>query len=211
MIEVLVAISIIATVGFIPISVVTRHLIQNALTPNRVKAELLAQEIIEYVRYTRDSDMLDDDPDTGGDWFDSIYQPGSSDTEYTNCVVFADDWISGTAEKYCRVECFAGINENEEPEACGTKSGEKVFDGFVAGIDTDAAGGEYGNSNANTCDGTEPKTDNQFTAILNIIIPREEGGIRYAAIAPCVSWSNRSGVIKKVALQETVFEWIKRE
>ena len=62
-----------------------------------------------------------------------------------------------------------------------------------------------------TCDGEDPKEDNKFTTILNIVIPREESEVRYASIIPCISWSDKSSAIKKVELKETVFEWIRRE
>lgn len=202
------AISIIATVGFIPISIVTQHLIQNALTPNRVKANLLAQEVIEYVRYTRDSDVLDSDPNdgsVGGDWFDTFYEPNTS-SDYRDCVTFADDWIGGVREKYCKVVCFAGTDETTEKE-CGTTDNGVLFDGFVAGV---TPGESYGD-NTKTCDGEGPEENNQFTTTLNIIIPREKGGVQYAVIVPCVSWSDRNGAIKKIELKETVFEWIRRE
>ena len=102
LVEVLVAVSVIAAVGFIPISIVTQHLIQNALTPNRVKAYLLAQEIIEHVRYTRDDDMLSV---AGGNWFDNLYETDSDQNSYVNCVVYADDWAAGSKGKHCKVEC----------------------------------------------------------------------------------------------------------
>lgn len=204
LIEVLVAISVMATMGFIPISIVTQHLIQNALTQNRVGADLLAQEIIEYVRYTRDSEVLDS---SGGDWFDMLYSLDDSN-EYRECVVFADDWIEGIGNnRYCRVKCLAEDDKTKEPEECGTKKAGVVYNGFVVGT---AVGGQFG-TNEKTCDGGKAKEDNQFTTTLRIVIPREGSRTRYATIAPCISWSDKSGAVKKVTLKETVFEWIKKK
>ena len=204
LVEVLVAIAFITIIGFLPISIVSEHLIKNALTKNRVTAGLLAQEIVEYVRYTRDSDILDIN---GGDWFGSLYDPKSTN-EYSNCVIHADDWITGNRANYCTVKCFDGTNKNVSGGECGTVSGKKIFNGFVAGIAT--SGGIRG-KNTDTCDGGPAKANNAFTTTLNIIIAQEDNEVRYATAIPCVSWSNKSGTIKKVEAKETIFEWIQRK
>ena len=197
--------SVIVTVGFIPMTIITQHLIQNALTPNRVKANLLAQEVIEYIRHARDSDILNEEG--GGDWFDNLYGLNISNGN-GSCIAFADDWIGNTVERYCTVECFTETGNGIRGE-CGTKGiNEAVFDGFVAGVVT---GDNYGSSNTETCDGENPKGNNQFTTTLNIVIPREESDVQYASIIPCVSWSNKNGAVKKAQLKETIFEWIRRE
>ena len=204
LIEVLVAISVIATVGFIPISIVTQHVIQGALTPDRVKAELLTQEIIEYVRHDRDLTLLtalDPNANTDG-WFADLYK---LESDYKDCVVYTDDWVADIANtSYCTVVCSAVEDANAEPDECGTTDGGLTYDGFVVGI---ASGGIRG-SDTKTCDGKS--AERGFTTTLNLVVPREEDGVRHVAIAPCVSWEEKNGSIRKTTLRETIFEWIQR-
>ena len=208
LIEVLVAVGVIATVGFVPISIVTQHLIQNALTPDRVRASLLAQEIIEYVRHDRDTDVLEEE---GGKWFDSLYTldcPTGNKPCYRGCTVYADDWAAGNVDTYCKVKCYEKDDPNnlsgqDREGECGTAD----YEGFISGI----ALGVTRGSNEKTCDGGNAKADGTFTSTLNLVIPREGSNIQYAIVAPCVSWKERNGAIKKTELQETVFQWIQKE
>ena len=203
LIEVLVAIAVITVIGFLPISIISDHIIRNALTENRVTAGLLAQEITEYVRYTRDSDILDPN---GGDWFDTLYDPQAKN-EYRNCIVYADDWILGNHKNYCTVECFDVTNKSAQGE-CGTTSrSNRTYTGSIAGI---ATTGNIRGKNADTCDGNQPKDNNEFTTTLEIIIPQEDTEVQYATVVPCISWSDKTNVIKKVKTQESVFEWIQK-
>ncbi|MCY4576956.1 MAG: prepilin-type N-terminal cleavage/methylation domain-containing protein [Candidatus Kaiserbacteria bacterium] len=203
LIEVLVAISVISIIGFLPISIVSEHLIRNALTKNRVTAALLAQEITEYVRYTRDSDILDIG---GGDWFDTLFDPRSTN-QFAPCTIDADDWILEDRVTYCTVECFDNADKTARGE-CGTKgSGNKIYNGSVAGIS--ATRGVRGRS-TETCDGNRPKENNAFTTTLNIVIPQQGSKTRYAVMAPCISWSDKTDTVRRVELQEAVFEWIRR-
>ena len=203
LIEVLVAIAVITIIGFLPISIISDHLIRNALTENRVTAGLLAQEITEYIRYTRDSDILDPN---GGDWFDTLYDPQSAN-EYKNCIVYADDWILGNQSTHCTVECFNGTDKTARGECGTTGSGNKTYDGAVAGIATTA---NVSGKNTNTCDGNAPKRNNEFTTTLRIIIPQEDAEVQYATAVPCISWSDKTDTIKRVSIQESVFEWIQK-
>ena len=204
LVEVLVAIAVITIIGFLPISIVSDHLIKNALTKNRVTAGLLAQEITEYTRYVRDSDILDLN---GGDWFDTLFDPQSTN-QFAPCVIHADDWTLGNRATYCTVECYNGADKTAQGE-CGTDgSGNKVYNGSVAGVATTSS---IRGKNTDTCDGNVPKADNAFTTTLNIVIPQSSTGVQYATAVPCVSWSDKTGVIKKVELQETMFEWIQRK
>lgn len=205
LLEVLVAISIVITAGFIPISFVSNLITENALTPNRLKAEMLAQEIIEHIRYKRDSDVLGG---TGTNWFTTLYETGTTNP-YRDCVVYADDWVSGSNNKYCRALCYntgSGL-ETATGECTTDGSSGKVFNGFVSGVSTS---GETRRSNQETCDGRTPKDNGKFSVTVNIVVPDEEANARYAMTVPCISWSNKNGVIKKVELQETIFEWVQR-
>ena len=204
LLEVLVAIAVIATVGFIPISVVSNHIIENALTENRVTASLLAQEIIEYVRYTRDSDMLDP---SGGDWFNDLYDISAS-SAYKNCIVYADDWVAGTSKQYCTIECFNGADKTAQGECGTTGTGGKEYDGFIAGV---ASVGGVRSNNPDTCDGRAVKSNGAFTTVLNLVIPRQSSEVQYAVVVPCISWKDKNNVIKKVTVKEVVFEWVKRK
>lgn len=204
LIEVLVAIAVITIIGFLPISVISDHLIRNALTENRVTAGLLAQEVTEYVRYTRDSDILDPN---GGDWFETLYDPQSRN-EYTNCIVYADDWILENHKNYCTVECFNGNDKTAQGECGTTAKGNKAYNGAIAGIAT--AANNIRGKNTKTCDGNAPKKNNEFTTTLQIIIPQEDAEVQYATAVPCISWSDKTGATKKVSTQEAVFEWIQK-
>ena len=204
LVEVLVAIAVITIIGFLPISIVSDHLIKNAITENRVAAGFLAQEIAEYVRYTRDSDILDPN---GGDWFKVLYDQRYANNTYSDCILFADDWVAGNRAQYCTVECFNGADKTAQGECGTTGSGNKTYNGFIAGI---ATGGRRG-SNSKTCDGKAPKGNNEFTTTLNIVIPLENNPLRYAAAIPCISWSDKSGATRKLTMKETIFEWIQRK
>ncbi len=203
LVEVLVAIAVITIIGFLPISIVSDYLIRNALTENRVTAGLLAQEITEYVRYTRDSDILDPN---GGDWFDTLYDPQSKN-EYNNCILYADDWILGNHKNYCTVECFNGDDKTAQGECGTTGQGNKIYNGAIAGI---ATTNNIRGKNTNTCDGNAPKRNNEFTTTLHIIIPQEDTEVQYATAVPCISWSDKTNTSKQVKTQESVFEWIQK-
>ena len=203
LVEVLVAIAVITIIGFLPISIVSEHLIKNALTKNRVTAGLLTQEIVEYVRYTRDSDLLDPN---GGNWFDTLFDPQPTNA-FSSCLTHVDDWTLGHRTNYCTVECFNSTDKATQGE-CGTIiSGNKVYDGSVAGIATGI--GTRGRQ-TDTCDGNRPKADNAFTTTLNVVIPQDDSEVQYAAVVPCISWSDKTGSIRRVEIQETMFEWIQR-
>ena len=204
LIEVLVAIAVITIIGFLPISIVSDHIIKNALTKNRVTAGLLAQEITEYVRYTRDSDILDPN---GGDWFDTLFDPQVAN-EYNNCVVHADDWILDNYANYCTIECYNGADKTVQGECGTTGTGNKVYNGLVAGI---ATATNVRGKNADTCDGNTPKTDNQFTTTMNLVISQPDAEVRYAVAVPCISWSDKTNTIKRVTVKEGIFEWIRKK
>ena len=205
LIEVLVAISVIATVGFVPISIVTQHIVRNALTPDRVKAELLAQEIIEYVRHDRDSALLDTSGTGVDNWFDHLYKLEGT---YKDCVAYADDWVSRKVDihgTYCLVACSAIEDVSAEAKECGTTDGGLTYDGPVVGI----ISGGIRRTDERTCDGHT--AEREFTTALNLVISRDTAGVRYAAIVPCISWEEKNGSIRKTTLRETVFEWIQKK
>lgn len=210
LVEVLVAISVIATVGFVPISIVTQHLVQNALTPGRVRADLLAQEVIEYVRYTRDFDVLSRN---GGKWFKNLYLLDGSNP-YQNCVVYVDDWAAGTVDTYCTVSCYADANRTEgvcgeAGVVCG-ECGTDNVNGFVAGVVETTGRTIKRVDSSETCDGKHPKGNNQFTTTVSVVVPREGSVMQYASVVPCISWEERNGSVRKVTRKETLFEWIQR-
>ena len=198
------AIAVITIIGFLPISIVSDHIIKNALTKNRVTAGLLAQEVTEYVRYTRDSDILDPN---GGDWFDTLFDPQAAN-EYNNCIVHADDWILGNYANYCTIECYNGADKTAQGECGTTGTGNKVYNGFVAGIATTT---NVRGKNADTCDGNAPKADNQFTTTMNLVISQPDAEVRYAVAVPCISWSDKTNTIKRVTVKEGIFEWIRKK
>lgn len=219
LVEVLVAIAVITIIGFLPISVVSDHLIQNALTKNRVAAGLLVQEIVEYVRYTRDSDLLDPD---GGDWFDTLADPQSTNM-FAPCVVSAADWVLEDREtylkNYCTVECFA-VRDDPNPNRglvtdktmqgeCGTPApNDGMYNGAVAGI---APPARTRGKRTDTCDGNGAKANNAFTTTLNTIIARDDDEVQYVVVVPCISWSDKTDTVRRVETQEAMFEWIQRK
>ena len=217
LVEVLVAIAVITIIGFLPISVVSDHLTQNALTKNRVTAGLLVQEIAEYVRYTRDSDLLDPN---GGDWFDRISDPESTNM-FAPCVISAADWALEESDlrlHYCTVECFAVrddpnrglVTDKTMRGECGTPAPNNgVYSGAIAGIaPTPGIRGKQ----TDTCDGNPAKTvDNAFTTTLNTIVSQNDGEMQYVVVVPCISWSDKTDTIKRVETQEAMFQWIQRK
>ncbi len=218
LVEVLVAIAVITIIGFLPVSVVSDHLIQNALTKNRVTAGLLVQEIVEYVRYTRDSDLLDPG---GGDWFDTLADPQSTNM-FASCVISAADWILENREtylkNYCTVECFAVrddpnrglVTDKTMQGECGTPAPNNgMYSGAVAGIAS--IGGTRGNIRTDTCDGNKAKANNAFTTTLNTVIARNDDEVQYVVVVPCISWSDKTDTIRRVETQEAMFEWIQRK
>ena len=213
LVEVLVAIAVITIIGFLPISVVSDHLIQNALTKNRVTAGLLVQEIVEYARYTRDSDLLDP---SGGDWFETLADPQSANI-FIPCVIPAADWALENREtyrkNYCTVECFAvteqGVTDKTARGECGTPaSGGRMYNGAVAGIEPTA---KKRGERTDTCDGRDAKTDNAFTTTLNAVISRDDDETQYVVVVPCISWKDKADTIKRVETQEAMFQWIQRK
>ena len=214
LVEVLVAIAVITIIGFLPISVVSDHLTQNALTKNRVTAGLLVQEIVEYVRYTRDSDLLDPN---GGDWFDRISDPQSTNI-FAPCVIPVADWALGDRSNYCTVECFAvrddpnrGIVTDKTMRGeCGTPAPNNgVYNGAVAGI---APTSDLRGTQTDTCDGKPAKTtNNAFTTTLNAIVSQDDGDMQYVVVVPCISWKDKADTIKRVETQEAMFQWIQRK
>lgn len=218
LVEVLVAIAVITIIGFLPISVVSDHLIQNALTKNRVTAGLLVQEIVEYVRYTRDSDLLDSG---GGDWFDTLADPQSRNM-FAPCVIPADDWALEDRKvyrkNYCTVECFAVrddptrgfVTDKTMQGECGTPApNDGMYSGAVAGITPTIK--ERGTERKDTCDGNAAKGKNAFTTTLNTVIARDDDEVQYVVVVPCISWSDKTDTVRRVETQEAMFEWIQRK
>lgn len=205
LIEVLVAISILVTSLFIPLSIITRYLTESALTENHVKANLLAQEIIEYVRYDRDTKLL-----AGGtDWFTALRSNDSMMNDYVQCVQEQGDTSSGS---YCHVECTADTTT----EKC--KRSERAVSNvqhpfFVSGVTNETTQPKKLKSgasgyNEHTCDNKDPNAAGTFTTILTIIIPDDEDDVQYAVVKPCVSWRTKNDAIRKVELQETLYQWL---
>ena len=197
LIEVLVAIAVMSTIIFTPIAIISQYITANALTKDRVRAELLAQEIIEHTRYIRDSDILTAD---GGSWFKNL-ETRNTVNVYSNCAVTADDFLHGSATQYCTVQCSNGTNTGE----CGTNGSGGVFNGFVTDV---VAGGLQGVTSKSTCDGKDPKDNHEFTSTLRIITPPDNTSIKYAVVMPCISWYSRSNRVRKVEFKEAMFEWI---
>ena len=201
LIEVLVAISVLTTVLFIPLSVVAQYLTQSALTERAFKAEVLAQEVLEYVRYTRDSSLLG----TGsGDWFTLLRSPTYTVNPYASCFSDQSTWITQSslgATPYCYVLCGAG-----------TRVPCTGDNGLVAGVATGANERRVrGVAHLETCDGNLPKAAAAFTTTLSIIIADDsERGAQYAIIRPCVSFADVRGEVQKVILEEALFEWVTR-
>ena len=111
LIEVLVAILILTTVVFVPVSIIAQHLSYNVLTERSVQANLLAQEIIEYVRYSRDSNLLNASP--AGEWFEEIHDKTSARNEYRFCITSESEWAeSGRASNPATVKILKRERSN---------------------------------------------------------------------------------------------------
>ena len=193
LIEVLVAITVLTTVLFAPISIITQYVIEGALTENNVKAGLLVQEIIEYVRYDRDSNLLGT-----GNWFTVLRSRENSVNKYSECVMTERDWVRNANIAYCDVQCADGAAVND----CGTNAG------FVSGVYGTPAGTGMRSPTAMTCDGATA-TD-ALTATLTVIIPEssDSSETQYASIRPCVSWRDRNDTVHKFETEETLFHWL---
>ena len=214
LIEVLVAISVLTTILFVPLSVVAQYLTQTALTEHAFKAEVKTQEVLEYVRYTRDSSLLGLD---SGDWFTVLRSPTHGVNPYASCFTDRSTWVTqshlgadsltGSAvalTPYCIVQCRA---EDGTLNACNGENG------LVAAVAQGASERRVrSNVNARTCDGEHPKANNAFTVTLSIVTSDDaESGAQYAIIRPCVSFADLRGEVQRVILEETLFEWVIRE
>ena len=208
LIEVLVAISILSSVVFVPLSIIADRLVENALTESRVRARLLAQETIEYVRYDRDSAVL-----AHKSWFSDIRSPDSSVNKYRSCFTASDDWIAGTRDRYCEVLCRDTVaSVSPSSGACGTVVSSNgvvtaSYDGFVTGVSTVLKKRGTGSWADKTCDGNAPKGNGGPTAALNLVISAADESTRYAVAVACVSWSE-DGTVHSVEHEEALFEWI---
>ena len=197
-VEALVAVAVLTTIIFAPMSIITQVLVQGALTENNLRANLLAQEVIEYVRYTRDTAVLDDN---SSNWFSTLYSTDSSNP-YISCIIDEGDWITDTHNDYCTPQCTTGGTTGD----CG---GTDMHLGFVDSVSRSDNG--YGADREATCDGKSPKADGVFTTTLTIAVPSEESEIRYAVVESCVSWEDKIGEVRKVEYREAMFEWVLRE
>ncbi len=193
LIEVLVAISVLTTMLFVPLSVITQYLTEVALTEDSVKAGLLAQEVIEYVRYDRDSNLLSGD----GTWFTRLRSPVSVTNTYSECITRENDWLRGADPRFCNVECTS----ESETGLCSE------VDGFVSGVSgLTTVPVRYPNK---TCDGKEAgDTEETFSVTLTIVVPSNDTAVQYASVRPCVSWKDRSGAERKMEIEETLFHWL---
>ena len=191
LIEVLVAITVLTTVLFAPISIITQYVIESALTESNMRAGLLVQEIIEHVRYDRDSNFL-----AAGNWFTLLRSPESTVNKYSKCVMTEGAWLRNANIAYCDVRCLDGTTTND----CSTNTG------FVDGVATATADTGTRPPTATTCDGAAA-TD-ALTATLTIIIPDGTGDTQYASIRPCVSWRDRNDTVHKFETEETLFHWL---
>ncbi len=227
LIEVLVAILILTTVVFVPVSIIAQHLSYNVLTERNVQANLLAQEIIEYVRYSRDSNLLDatsvgSGTLPAGAWFEEIHDKTSARNEYRFCITSESEWAeSGRASNptqlpFCDVLCLENAVWSRQTAIqsaiCGNSDGSTpdtsdVVNGFVSGV---SAVARARGTTPDTCDNNSAKPNEAFTATLTVIIPRRTDIVQYAMINPCVSWKDRNGKVQKVELTETMFEWVAR-
>ena len=199
LIEVLVAITILLTVVFLPLSIIAQYLVNNELTKENIQAQFRAQEIIEFVRYERDTHFIDPTVDTN--WFLDLHNKNNI---FGNCVIDINDWEKrkkNTVQNtpYCIPACLAG---SMIMGSCVDDSSS-----FVRGI---KEGTQTRASNKETCDGNSAKANGEFTITLNIAVSEKNLPIQYAIINPCVSWERANGNISKIELQETVFEWIIR-
>lgn len=206
LIEVLVAISILTTVVFAPMAIIAERLVENALTERRVKAHLLAQEIIEYVRYDRDTAILSHHL-----WFSDIRSPDSTVNDYHSCFIPADDWISGDRDRYCTAECLDTVaDSNPSSGTCDTTTvvSDIVtadFNGFMTGV---ANPGRIRGGETKTCDGYSPDPGGAFTATLTIVVSPDGNTTQYAVAVACVSWKDSNDIIHSAEHEEALFEWV---
>ena len=191
LIEVLVSISVLLFVVFLPLSIIADYLANNSATRMQVQAQLRAQEVIEYVRLQRDNSVLDPEQ-TAKSWFSSLNE---STSDFNSCVV-----NTASAIKYCEVRCLNDVKSaSAEKNDCS-----KEETSFVWGVDSVSM--ERG-GNKDTCDGKEPKDNDRFTLTLKIIVPEINNDVVYSIINPCISWQQPNGNIQKLELRETLFEW----
>lgn len=196
LIEVLVAVMLLVTIIFWPISIIAELLLFNAVTEQTIKAHFLAQGAIEYVRADRDKAFLTPGSTT---WFSDLYESN----EYAECVVKAEEWqdFKGGANpdlKYCIPQCANGN--------CGADI-EEI--GFVSGM---SANNQRSISNDETCDGRDPEENSALTATVNLVVPEQESLTKYANVISCVSWQEeKSGIVRRLEFEEALYEWVQKE
>lgn len=196
LIEVLVAISIMTSIIFWPTAIIAQKLVFDAVTKETIRAQLLAQNIIEHIRFHRDTYAFNDSFRFSS-WFEELRR---NDGHFANpCMVNVDESKNrnGEYETYCIPQCPGA---NDELDDCSTNT-----KGFVSGI-SETQEREVGNEK--TCDGRNPKPNGEFSPTLNIILPAENDAIQYAQIVSCVSWENKSGVVQRTEFKESMYEWL---
>lgn len=222
LIEVLVSITLLVTIIFWPISIIAENLIVTAVTERTVKAHLLAQSAIEYVRAERDGFILSPGQ---VDWIASLREPGSDpDPDWRACIVNADE-SNRTQYKYCVPQC--GDDGPNNLLACGRRNVEAVDEegnlvrdddgnivmtentNFVDGVSTTNL---TRTGDSNTCDGTPAEDNGELTATLQIKLPKEDAEVQYAQVISCVSWKEPNNPDpRKIEFREAFYGWIVKE
>ena len=108
-IEVLVSITVLLIVVFLPLGIISRLLIDNSVTRERIDARYRAQGIIEYVRQKRDTNFTTGTSETY--WLEGFYDSdGAWDCRIEHCKVEygTDGFISGLTQAQRDEACNEG-------------------------------------------------------------------------------------------------------
>ncbi len=194
-IEALVSIGIATAVITAPMSIIARHLIENAITKDTIVARFLAQESIEYARYLRDNEFLAP-TQMSEKWY-------GSELEKCNgvgpCVVYDKESENGLVED-------GFINYLDNKSVIPLPPSVSVND-FCS-----EAKKNYGPSLYHLGDSAKKYNSGEYKKYTSLLWVRDANiEPPRILIGACVLWQDDRGNVVSVELQETLYRWIKRK
>jgi Tfp pilus assembly protein PilV len=178
LVETLIAVLLLSTAIAGPLTIASKSLIAALVAKNQVAAFFLAQDAIEFVRFARDTNKLQDN-----DWLTADGNVSTA-TNLANCLaaVNADGcYFDSTVQNPTRVE------------ACSSTACKPPFSS--ASLYLYESNGNY------TYDSGGTKTVFVREVIITEVVPDAE-----ASIVVRVHWSD-AGKVRKVEVRENIFNW----
>lgn len=182
LIETLLAILILATAIVGPLSIAAKGLQLALIAKDQVIAVFLAQDAVEYLRFIRDTNRLQNAPD----WLAGL--DGASNGHTTDSGGGQANCIGGNA---CIIDSL-----KDQVTYCGTS----VASCATSKLYFDPTGSAY----TYTAGGT---TKTIFSRTVSIATQSVNGGPNEADITITVQWNDIGGITRSVVLREDLFNW----